>query len=245
MSLPVTVRSYRRPRRSSRPGGSLLILLVTALVGFLAVSQLRSSQRFSQRLQAESEEDLTRILASLTTQADALRDEATSLRLQLVSLEAASKNDAQATASARDQLQALQVLSGTVAVTGPGIALDITDPAGSVAYDTMIDVVEELRDAGAEAIAANGHRVGPASAFAQQGSEVLLDGAALSPPFRVSAIGQPDTLEGGLKIPGGALDSLVALKGVSAEVHRLTKVDIAALERAPTLKVARPVVSSR
>lgn len=243
MTAPMALRRPRFPGGAAR-SGRVLVVVVTALVGFLAVSQLRTTQRFSQRLQAESEEDLTRILASLTTQADALRDESTSLRLQLAALEASSKNDVQADASAREQLQALQVLSGTVPVTGPGVALDVTDPNGKVGYDTLINVIEELRDSGAEALAVNGHRVGPASSFAEVDGAVQLDGTPVAPPFRVAAIGQPDTLEGGLRIPGGAIDALGALQGVTAEVHRLGKVDLPALEHPPSLKAARPVVSS-
>lgn len=245
MMAPFALRRPRRPHSATRPVGPILVVLVTALVGFLAVSQLRSTQRFSQRLQAENEEDLTRILASLTTQTDALRDETTSLRLQLVSLQASSKNDAQAGQAAREQLQSLQVLAGTVPVTGPGIALDVNDPGRNVGYDALIDVIEELRDAGAEAIAVNGRRVGPSSSLSQQGGDVRLDDAVLAAPYRVAAIGQSDTLEGGLEIPGGAIDSLKALKGVSAEVHRLTRVDLPALEHARPLSAARPVGSSR
>lgn len=224
--------------------GPLFVVIVTGLVGFLLVSQLRGTQRFSQRLAAENEGDLARILASLTTEADALRDEIGTLKLQLQDLEASNRTDEAAAKSAQEQLTALQVLAGTVPVSGPGISLTVTDPSGNVGYDTMIDIVQELRDAGAEAITVNDLRVGVASAFAEKNDEVTLDGTALRPPFEVQAIGQPATLEGGLKIPGGALDTLAALKDVSVDLQRSTRLDLPALARSPAFRTARPVSSS-
>ena len=225
-------------------GGPVLVLLVTAVVGFLLVSQFRSDERLTQRLEAESEEDLARILANLSTEADSLREEIGTLRVQLADLEASSRSEESAGQAAKEQLDALQVLAGTVPVTGPGVVVDIADPDRTVTYDSLIDVVQELRDAGAEALAVNGRRVGVASAFAEDRSGgITLDGAPLTAPYTVSAIGQPATLEGGLKIPGGALDTLGALKGVRVEVERSPKLDLPALTRPPSLRVARPVGS--
>jgi uncharacterized protein YlxW (UPF0749 family) len=232
------------PRLRALAGGPAFVLVVTGLVGFLLVSQFRGTQRFSQRLSAESEGDLARILASLTTEADSLRDEISALKLQLVDLEASSRSDEAAAKAADDQLQALQVLAGTVPVAGPGITLDIQDPGGSVGYDTLIDVVQELRDAGAEAVAVNGQRVGVSSAFATAQGKVTLDGVVLTQPFRVTAIGQPATLESGLKIPGGALDALAALKDVQVGLQRSARLDLPPLAKPPTFRAAHPVSST-
>lgn len=225
------------------PGGSLLVLAATAVVGFLLVSQLRTTERFSQRLAAESEEDLARILASLTTEADALRDEISELKLQLVDLQASTRESDSAGRAAQVQLEALSVLAGTVPVTGPGLVLTIQDPDRSIRYDVILDAVQELRDAGAEALAINGIRVGVASALAEREGTILLDASPLAPPYRIAAIGQAATLDGGLKIPGGVLDTLGALRSVRAEVQRSAKLDLPALTRAPAFRVARPVGS--
>lgn len=69
-------------------------------------------------------------------------------------------------------------------------------------YEQFVDVVQELRDAGAEAVAVNGLRVGARSSFATEDDRVLLDGRPLKEPYRIEAIGSPETLEGGLEIPG-------------------------------------------
>lgn len=224
--------------------GRVGVALVAALVGFLVVSQLRGQQRFTQRLETESEGDLARILASLNTESDQLREEIATLKLQLVTLETSSQRDESALAAAREQLEALEVLAGTVPVHGPGVVLRITDPGRVLGFETMVDMVQELRDAGAEAIAVNGVRVGVRSAFGEKGGAILLDDEPLQPPYSVVAIGQADTLEAGLSIPGGVLDTLGAENGVTASVERRADVQVPALAEPPSFRVARPVASS-
>jgi uncharacterized protein YlxW (UPF0749 family) len=100
--------------------------------------------------------------------------------------------------------------------------------------------VQELRDAGAEAIAVNGRRVGGTTAFSARGGAVTVDGQEVAQPYEVLAIGDPATLEVGLRIPGGAVDTLDALKGTKITVERRSEVGVPALERPPTFKSARP-----
>ncbi len=231
-------------RARSLATGPLFVLIVTGLVGFLLVSQFGATQRFSQRLAAENEGDLARILAGLNEEADALRDEIGTLTLQMRDLETSTRDDAAAAESAEEQLRALEVLAGTVPVAGPGISLTVVDPAGQVRYETIVDIVQELRDAGAEAIAINTSRIGVATALAERDGKVIVDGRALAPPYRVVAIGQATTLEGGLNIPGGAVDAISSLKGVRVEVQKQARVEVPALTRPPELDVAEPVPRS-
>ena len=70
------------------------------------------------------------------------------------------------------------------------------------------------------------------------------DGSTLIAPFVVEAIGQPATLDGGLAIPGGAVDTLRTQRGVHADVRRVAKLDLPALATAPSFQVARPIGSN-
>jgi uncharacterized protein YlxW (UPF0749 family) len=223
--------------------GRVLVALVAALVGFVIVSQFRGQRRFSRQLQAESETDLARILSSLNGEADSLRDEIASLRLQLQDVQSSSRRDDAAAKSAQDQLAQLQVLAGTVPVHGPGVSVNVDDSDRSLRYDALIDLVQELRDAGAEALAVNGQRIGAASAFFPQGGAITLDGTALRSPYRVVAIGDPATLEAGLTIRGGAVETLTAARGVHVNVDRQPDATVPALTQTPTLRAAHPVAS--
>lgn len=244
---PVTPSPLARPRRAVPAlgrlprGGTVVVVAVTALVGFLLVGQMRGTERFSQRLEAESEGDLARILSSLTREVSALRDEKAALELRLAALEASSQRDEEAAVAAREQLAALQVLAGTVPVLGPGVVVSVDDPRRVVGYDALIDLVQELRDAGAEALAVDGRRLGVDAAFAERDGRVLLDGDPLTSPYRIEAIGDPATLEGGLAIKGGVLDTLRVQSGVRVTVGRRAELRLPAVEEPPTFRAGRPV----
>ena len=244
-------RPRRRPTEQTGDGGSgaasrgplaarALVALSVGVVGFLVAAQLGTTRRGTENLAAESESDLTRIFSSLNEESAALRDEISQLRLELAALQSSAERDQLARAAAQRQLSDLQILAGVVPARGPGVAVRISDPNGSFEFELLLDLVQELRDAGAEAIAVNGRRVGGTTAFSAQGKAVTVDGQEVAQPYEVFAIGDPATLEVGLKIPGGAVDTLDALEGTKVSVERRSDVRVPALEHPPTFNVARP-----
>src|SRR5699024_11126623 len=107
-----------------------------------------------------------------------------------------------------ERLAAFESAGTGVALSGPGIVLEIEDSAprlaspglgsGTVNRVTDVDLqiaVNGLWAAGAEAVAVNGQRVGPTIAIRSAGSAVLVDFRPLSPPYRITALGEPETLQ--------------------------------------------------
>lgn len=228
-------------RLRARTAAPVIVIVVAALAGFLGIGQLQGGRDEANPLEAETEGDLARILAGLNTEADALNAELAELKVQLSELRRSSESEAAAAEAIDAQLRSLEVLAGTTGVTGPGVVVSIVDPQSNLTYDAMIDVVQELRDAGAEALAINGHRVGAATAFAEREGRIVIDGDPISAPYHVVAIGHATTLEGGLKIPGGAVDAITAVKGVQVEIQKQARVDVPPLDEVPELDVAQPV----
>ena len=246
----------RRPRRrpSDQPGdggsgaapraavaAKALVVLSVGVVGFLVAAQLGTTRRGPEHLAAESESDLTRIFASLNEEGAALRDEISQLRLELAALQSSAERDDLAREAADRQLSDLQILAGVVPARGPGVAVRIADPNGAFEFQLLLDLVQELRDAGAEAIAVNGRRVGGTTAFSHRREAVTVDGQEVQQPYEVLAIGDPATLEVGLRIPGGAIDTLDALDGTKVGVERRSDLRLPALEHPPTFKAAHPL----
>ncbi|HVW31305.1 MAG TPA: DUF881 domain-containing protein, partial [Acidimicrobiia bacterium] len=172
---------------------------------------------------------------------NALRDEISQLRLELAALQSSAERDQLARDAADRQLSDLQILAGVVPARGPGVAVRISDPKGAFEFQLLLDLVQELRDAGAEAIAVNGRRVGGTTAFSHQRDAVTVDGQEVQQPYEVLAIGDPATLEVGLRIPGGAIDTLDALDGTKVSVERRSDVRVPALDHPPAFKAAHPV----
>jgi uncharacterized protein YlxW (UPF0749 family) len=229
------------PTRRWQLAGRVVVALSVGIIGFLATAQIRGTRGVIEQLEAESEEDLTRIFSSLNDESAALLTEISELRLEIAALESSAARDRTAREAASRELEELQILAGLVAARGPGVAVRINDPGGAVAFELMLDVVQELRDAGAEAIAVNGRRVGAATAFSRRKESLTVGGKDVSAPYEIVAIGDAATLEAGLKIPGGALDTLGALEGLEVTVDRRGEVRAPALDPPPSFKVAHPI----
>ena len=100
-----------------------------------------------------------RILDELDNRTQRLEDEKRGLESQRTELENSSDQAEEARKQTRQKEQQLGILAGTVAAQGPGITLTIQDPQGGVEADMLLDALQELRAAGAEAIQINEVRV--------------------------------------------------------------------------------------
>ena len=96
------------------------------------------------------------LLDSLQQREAALNTEVADLQRNLAQLQASGSSDQAAIENAQARLAALSILIGTVAATGPGVTLTIEDTAPGVPAETMLDVINELRAAGAEAMEIRG-----------------------------------------------------------------------------------------
>ena len=216
-------------------------ILACAVLGFLLVAQLRATENLGERLDIEREEDLAQILADLSTQSDRLQEEITSLRLTLLAFENSAQTEDLAVRSLRRRLNELRILAGTVPVEGQGVRMTIDDPQGQVTQELMVDTVQELRDAGAEAIAINDRRLIASSAFTTRNARLLLDGEPLDPPIVVTAVGPSDTIAKALAIPGGSIDSLESRPEVTARVESLEQVAVPARPEKAAFVYGEPI----
>ncbi|HZE33008.1 MAG TPA: DUF881 domain-containing protein [Actinoallomurus sp.] len=130
---------------------------------------------------------------------------------------------------ARRRAQTYGILAGTLPATGPGIELTVDDPQSRVRAASLLDTLEELRDAGAEVVQVDGVRVGVSTYFTDaSGGTVVADGSTLTRPYRFLAIGDPHTLATALNIPGGVLRSL-RNSGAEGTVTQRQKITIQAV----------------
>ncbi|MDP8970618.1 MAG: DUF881 domain-containing protein [Actinomycetota bacterium] len=224
-STAATVAGGERQRRL---WPQLAVALACGVLGFLLVAQVRATEQLGERLEAEREEDLAQILADLTSESDRLQSEITELRLTLLAFETSAQGEQLALRSLQDRLDDVRILAGTVAAEGEGIVLTIDDPGAEITQELLVDTIQELRDAGAEAIALNDVRLVVSSAFATRNDRLLVDDEPIEAPYRVVAIGPAETMAKALAIPGGAVDSLEAKPGVMASVQSVEQLAVPA-----------------
>jgi len=128
--------------------------LLCGLLGFALVTQVHSATGLGFTTARQS--DLVDILDSLSSRSDQLRAQIAAEQTSLAKLTGGTDQTEAALEEAQQRAATLQILAGTAAATGPGIDLQITDPQHQVAADDLLEALEELRDAGAEAIQITG-----------------------------------------------------------------------------------------
>lgn len=183
--------------------GSIAVTVVALFLGVLGVSQFRSQDVYSRSLQLETPASLTTLIASLAEKNDQLRAEIFDLRGRLGAARDAVASGRDLLDEGRRQAAQLSVFAVNGPVSGPGIAV-IVD--GQFDERALSDLVNELRNAGAEAIAVNEKRVNARSYFAPGPSgSLLVDTARVSGPWTVRAIGAPDVMYVAITRTGGIL----------------------------------------
>jgi uncharacterized protein YlxW (UPF0749 family) len=127
-----------------------------------------------------------------------------------------------------------------VPVTGPGIRLTVTEVDAPVEVQDMVDTLQELRTAGAEAIQVNGQvRVVANTAVADATGGLLIGGVLVSSPYVIDAIGDSHTLSAAVEFPSGPRD-LFEEDGATVEVDELSSIDIESVVKLPRTEFAEP-----
>ena len=216
----------------------IVVALLCALLGFAVVLQVQRTAS-GDALATARPDDLVQILDGLQRREDDLNIEIAELQNTLGRLQRSGASSAEALAEAERQAEALGILTGTVPATGPGVTITIQDPDKRIPPEVLLDAIQELRNAGAEAFQVSGVRIGVDSAFTGSGGAITLDSVPLSAPYTITAIGDPPTLAAALAIPGGVLDT-VRRAGGTMDVAQSDAVVIDALRPLRTPLYARP-----
>ncbi|QEV51095.1 DUF881 domain-containing protein [Streptomyces platensis] len=223
------------PPRLTR--AQLIVALLLFILGLGLAIQVRSTSD-SSALRGARQEDLVRILDELDNRSQRLTDEQRRLEGQKTELTNSSDQAEEARKQTVEKEQQLGVLAGTVAAQGPGINLTIDDPTHSVEADKLLDTIQELRAAGAEAIQVNDVRVVADSYLSDVRGGVQIDGKRVMQPFRFKVIGKPEDLEPALNIPGGVVQTLEK-EQAKVSVTRERKIIVNALREAKRPDYAR------
>jgi uncharacterized protein YlxW (UPF0749 family) len=237
-TAPSTPAARHRGLLSGRHASAAVIGVLTLLLGFAIAVQVRANSS-SDNLSGLREDDLVSILDDQNNRADRLRQQITQLQGSLRRLKDSGDRSAAAREQARTEAQALGVLLGTLPATGPGVRITVADSAGRLGGEDLLDVVEELRGAGAEAISFGAVRVSTDTSFTGARGAVRVDGRSLRPPYDVLAIGDPKTLDTALNIPGGVAATL-RTQGGELTVAERSKISITVVRSLPRTKYAKP-----
>jgi len=237
------------------PSWQVTLGVALLALGFLIAAQL-ASEGPRVRYSTQERTPLVETATGLQTEQDGLKARILEIRRQIQAVEDQGAGAADLVRELNAKLQGARVAAGLIALTGSGIVLQLEDskepvPPGGSESDYLVGsrdvraVVEELWNAGAEAIAVNGERITPTSAIIDIGTSLLVNSAYLAPPYQVSAIG-PDDLYDRLSASPGFIDFVRARSdgyGIRVSIAEPTSVDIPAFVGTVTLRYSRPLAS--
>lgn len=236
----------RQPGRTvaSRRLALTLIAGLLAVLGLAIVAQV-NTRNTDEDLQGARQEDLVRILGDLDSRQERLRSELAALEDSKRQLTSGAQGKEAALAAARSRADELGILAGTLPATGTGLEIEFRAGTQPVTASTVLDAVEELRGAGAEAMQIGGAtggtvRIVAQTYFVDDGAGIIVDGVKLGAPFTVSVIGDPQTMRAALNIPGGVVDMVRRVDG-TVVIRQPGEVRVTSLRQAVSAKYARPV----
>jgi uncharacterized protein YlxW (UPF0749 family) len=221
-----------------RPASLATFTVVLVLLGFLVVVQL-NTQNANQGLSGLSVQELGELVANLTTRNDQLRQEIRTLEVQRDAVAAAVQRGDTSAGQIRSDLNRVLGWSGALPVTGPGVRVTVEGPLPGDAVEGLLN---ELRNAGAEALSIGTIRVVPGVVVSGPGGNIVVTGIPLADPLEILAVGQPETLSGSLTRAGGPIAQLAArYPDVIITVNVADRLDLTATDRdlGPTLGAPR------
>ncbi|MEQ4300349.1 DUF881 domain-containing protein [Plantactinospora sp. B6F1] len=223
---------------------NLMIGVLLALLGFSLAVQLRMNSTDAS-LATARQEDLVRILSDLEAQEERVRQDIAGLEESQRQLNSGAQGRQAALDEATRRADELGILAGTLPARGPGLTVSFMPVSKPIAASRLLDAVQELRGAGAEAMQISGGdgatvRIVASTYFLDSQGGISVSGRRLTGPYMITVIGDPKTMQTALNIPGGVVAS-VSGDGGNVAIQEREMVDVSAVSLPKDLQHARPV----
>jgi uncharacterized protein YlxW (UPF0749 family) len=223
----------------SRPGrGQWVVAILLFVLGLAGATQVRSQEN-DDDYTGLRQADLIRAFDGLSTSTDRAEKEIDRLKVDRDALTNSASSRDSAIKLAREERVSLTILAGTVPVTGSGIRITISDPDGQVSAGVILDMVQELRATGAEAMEFNDRvRVVAQTSFEETAQGIEVSGELVEAPYVIDVIGEPAALAGALDFPFGPVERVEAAGGtLTTEKLDAVMVESVAKARQPEFAV--------
>ncbi len=162
---------------------------------------------------------------------DRLSNRAETLQVQLETLRKNVASNSDEATALESELSELNRLIGYTDITGKGLVITLEDSdsnasnytSDSIIHDIdLVEIVNELFNAGAEAVSINGQRIISTTPINCNGNVVKINNQKIAVPFVIKAIGSPDGLYGTMVRPAGYLD-IMKMAGIKVKVEKKEK----------------------
>lgn len=209
------------------------VVIAAVVVGFFIMSNYNEDATSSTQLTASQYKEILEEKNDLVKEVAGLKEENESME-SLIRKYEASENNEEVVDTMKEQLKDYQMLSGAKEVQGPGVIIKVKDGKYSsndayadkmrkILHDSDAEcIINDIRNAGAEAISLNEHRIIGSSAVRCKWAFLAFDDGSEAYPdpyFNFYAIGDPDSLEAELKKEGSYYNKLL-IRGLDISIEK-------------------------
>lgn len=226
--------------------------IVCLIMAFLVTLQIKSVM-YNHAVNSQESLRVDELLKQLNderTKNDNLTELVSSLKADMQSFKEEASENSDYSKTLLSQLEKAELLAGLVEVKGSGLVVTVKDsvqkntvgdPSAYIIHDSdLLLLINELCDAGAEAISINNERIVSTSEIRCAGATVSVNNTRCAQPFTINVIGDPVNLENALLMRDGVYDTLTAW-GLGIDIKKMAEVTVPAYTGNLTYKFAKPV----
>lgn len=216
-----------------------------------AIQQVNANQELSVKSQREAKARAELLAKKLAAGEQDLKNAQDKLRVLQGQLGQGVRLSKTQITALNSRIEELRALAGLTQVEGPGIRITLKDnpQAAETANDSpflpgivhdydILQVVNELRAAGAEAISVNGTRITGYTPIRCVGPAILINGHPVPAPFVIEAIGDAKGLESAVEMTNGIVDNLRKSGGIVVDIKTVNQLKLSDAGSLPALKNA-------
>lgn len=202
----------------------LMVLILTTVI-FIQFKTINQTDITS--LENMREDELRTEISNFKQKAEEINKKIEETDSKIAEYDEAIATDKEASEILANELEQQNNLLGKNDVKGNGVVITLTDTrAQKITAEDLRQLVNQLKEAGAEAISINDQRIILTTSVECDGNVIKVNGVKIGAPFEIKAIGFPEYLSGAMNRQGGYLMNLKEYWGIETSVTKSSDITI-------------------
>jgi uncharacterized protein YlxW (UPF0749 family) len=222
---------------------SVFVFMASVIIGILISLNINFNRDYNRVfLSAQQYQDAYNDRNKLINDISSLEKQYYDYNSKLNKYKYGDKNQHQVLGEMESELLKNKIELGTVDVEGPGIKISLSDASAEfdnnqIDYEfrlihntDMIQVINDLKNAGAEAISINGQRIIDRTEIKCDGPFFKVNGVKIPGPFTIYAIGKPEVLKNYMLLEDNYLEQILIPRKINVDILEIDNMKIPAFE---------------
>ncbi|MFZ5965844.1 MAG: DUF881 domain-containing protein [Bacillota bacterium] len=239
--------------KSTNIRGQFAVSIVCVILGLVLALQFKSVQKDTGGvIPTLKAQELASELKKTKEEKQQLVEELNTLEAKIKEIEDAESKEDVLVKNLSAELEKYKIISGFRSVKGPGVIVVVDDPPLDPEFpylnssimdrpDFLLQIVNELVAAGAEAISINDQRIVSRTEISLAGDNINVNSVPTANPFTIKAIGNPETLEAALNIRYGFVDNIRTQFDIQVSIAKKEEIVIPRYNEIIKFRYAKPI----